>query len=900
MSVLSQKLKKSGAADDEAALSPEEARHGLQHAALVRRAAAARLVLVRHAPDAAVLDVETAVASNTTPPVVAAAAAAAVTTAASSSSSVALRYRIGRSLAQLDEALETLREAFPDAPWPEQGHTAAAVVASAVGAAPSSPAVASALAQQLAVLPLDPCLACSGEMRELLDPCAWPPLAAARQFATKAGVLMQGGKRRVVLLLHDRLLVYKERQEEKHPPRVSLQLLGVSLDLESTELRVGPLRLRSDDRRDVLAWLLLLREAKHAVSKEVFFAGETHSAEEMPRSVTQFFEPLPHLKLDLKWRPSLSERWWQEEVVDENVLYKDGRVRAASPSKLIEKLLDETLTSHADVVTFLLTFESFLTPMELFDALASHFDRPQRGAEGFKMRPEQLRVITVVCRWLETAPQTFIADADLSSKVFGWMEWNFKEDRPVPYRKMMKAARLVYAPKLSENGNEATTTTTTTTPVKAVSPTSAPVVVAAGGGGGGGSSSTSSPPPSPADKALAEKEALRAAVRARMAAQNAVLGEKGSSRASQTFGRSSSMSLPSAAVAAAPSPTLTSTTNTHRGLSSSSTASGSTLAGVFSSTTTPTTTTSTSSSTTTGAASAAAAVSTSSHNLNALRESSSSMSSSQDLRSSMSGVLPHVAQNEAILPHGWTLGAHQELFEVHPLEIARQITLLDFALFALIPLRELHERGWLSNGGASCPNIMRAIGFFNHLSRAVATTILRLPRATQRAQMIATWLKIAAELRSLNNFSSTVSIMAGLGMAPAFRLQRTWALLEKLHPKEHASVAPLQSLTSSNSNWAVMRQALHSVQPPAVPYLGNFTSDLTFADQGNPSRLSETLINWDKCKLEAGIIQEVNLYRQMPYPFQAVPQIQTLVWSLATDSDNKLYEVSLQCEPRKK
>lgn len=49
-----------------------------------------------------------------------------------------------------------------------------------------------------------------------------------------------------------------------------------------------------------------------------------------------------------------------------------------------------------------------------------------------------------------------------------------------------------------------------------------------------------------------------------------------------------------------------------------------------------------------------------------------------------------------------------------------------------------------------------------------------------------------------------------------------------------------------------MRQALHSVSPPAVPYLGNYTSDLTFADQGNASRLGEggALVNWDKCKVK--------------------------------------------------
>jgi hypothetical protein len=227
----------------------------------------------------------------------------------------------------------------------------------------------------------------------MLEPTAWPPLCAARQVATKCGLLTQGGKRRVVVLLHHRLLIYKENSssDEKHSPHHSLSLVLCSLDLVDSELRVGPHRLRGEDRRDTLAWLLLLREAKHAVSRQLFFAGATHAAaEELPGSVTAFFEPLPALQLDLAWRPSLSERWWPDDAPD-NLLLKEGRLRAASAAKLIERLLDETATTHNDVVCFLLTFESFLTPAELLDALASHFDRPQRGAEGFKMRPDQVR-----------------------------------------------------------------------------------------------------------------------------------------------------------------------------------------------------------------------------------------------------------------------------------------------------------------------------------------------------------------------------------------------------------------------------------------------------------------------------------------------------------------------------
>jgi hypothetical protein len=421
------------------------------------------------------------------------------------------------------------------------------------------------------------------------------------------------------------------------------------------------------------------------MSRPLFHGGETHSSEEMPGSFTQLFEPLPSLVLDLTWRPSVSDRWWPDDVPDENVLHKDGRLRAASAPKLVEKLLDETLTSHADVVTFLLTFESFLTPLELLDALASHFDRPQRGAEGFKMRPEQLRVITVVCKWLETNPQHFVGDPVLAARLFGWMEWNFREDRPVPYKKMMKAARLVYVPPASA-----------APATSAANATSSPVLAPA----------KAEPPSSPADKAQTEKEALRAAVRARMAAQNAVLGEKQTSRSSLSYGRAvSSSQMPAVSTSSAAASSSSSSLLHGHGATTSSLSSSAGL--TSSSSATP--------------ATASLMASGSSHSL--LRESGNlTVSGQHDLRGS-ANLSPVVAVEASALPFGWTTGVHQDLFEVPQIEIARQITLLDFSLFAQIPLAELHGRGWLVVGGLTYVCIFF---FFFFLSRLQELPVLIL------------------------------------------------------------------------------------------------------------------------------------------------------------------------------
>jgi Ras-specific guanine nucleotide-releasing factor 2 len=101
----------------------------------------------------------------------------------------------------------------------------------------------------------------------------------------------------------------------------------------------------------------------------------------------------------------------------------------------------------------------------------------------------------------------------------------------------------------------------------------------------------------------------------------------------------------------------------------------------------------------------------------------------------------------------------------------------------------------------------------------------------------------------LNNFSSCVALLAGLAMSPIYRLTLSHSHWRATYPREAAALAEIETIVSSQCNWAGLRKELHNITPPAVPYLGIYTSDLTFGDQGNPSRLDDNLINWDKCRL---------------------------------------------------
>lgn len=103
------------------------------------------------------------------------------------------------------------------------------------------------------------------------------------------------------------------------------------------------------------------------------------------------------------------------------------------------------------------------------------------------------------------------------------------------------------------------------------------------------------------------------------------------------------------------------------------------------------------------------------------------------------------------------------------------------------------------------------------------------------------------------------------------------------------------------SNFAKYREALHSVNPPCMPFLGVYLTDLTFIEDGNPDLLKGTnLINFDKRFKVATVIVEVAQYQTTQYCLQAVAVIEKYLLDKfqSVQSINQLYDLSLKIEPR--
>ena len=91
-------------------------------------------------------------------------------------------------------------------------------------------------------------------------------------------------------------------------------------------------------------------------------------------------------------------------------------------------------------------------------------------------------------------------------------------------------------------------------------------------------------------------------------------------------------------------------------------------------------------------------------------------------------------------------------------------------------------------------------------------------------------IQVALECRNLQNWSSVVQIRAAFNSAPIHRLKKSFAEIPSDLLAEWKEV---EGLTAPDGNYHKLRSVVESCQPPCVPYLGVYLSDLTFIDDGN-------------------------------------------------------------------
>ncbi|XP_017771929.1 PREDICTED: ras-specific guanine nucleotide-releasing factor 2-like isoform X2 [Nicrophorus vespilloides] len=231
------------------------------------------------------------------------------------------------------------------------------------------------------------------------------------------------------------------------------------------------------------------------------------------------------------------------------------------------------------------------------------------------------------------------------------------------------------------------------------------------------------------------------------------------------------------------------------------------------------------------------------------------------------------------------------------LEIAEQLTLIDHQIFVGITNDEFLCQAWMKKDkDTRAPHIILMTKRFNDVSRLVISDIVRRQNLTSRVAALEKWVTIADIERCLQNFNGVLQICAALNNSAIFRLKKTW---EKISRSTKTTLDKLQSIVSSDGRFRLLRDYLQKCDPPCIPYLGIYLTDLSFIEEGTPTYTNEGLLNFSKMRMVANIIREVSHLQQTRYRIQSSQKAIGFITDTAQLlDDDQLFGLSLELEPR--
>jgi len=253
---------------------------------------------------------------------------------------------------------------------------------------------------------------------------------------------------------------------------------------------------------------------------------------------------------------------------------------------------------------------------------------------------------------------------------------------------------------------------------------------------------------------------------------------------------------------------------------------------------------------------------------------------------------------QPILPKGndWTANPDN----ISHVELARQLTIMESAIFQSIKPYEFLDNAWSSKDKETkSPNLLRLVSHFNKCSNWVIYTIVRCSNVRIRTKLFQLFVKLAEECKRLNNYNGVFEVMGALQNAAIHRMKKTY---EPVAYEIKKSFEEMKTLTLPAKSWKIYRDFLRNLNPPCVPFIGIYQTDLIFIEDGNPTTLANGLKNFRKCRMVAKTIGEIQQFQHKPYNLASVANIQDILYegfkevdSMTSDS---LYEVSLVTEPR--